>query len=66
MFRLETQRRAHEYARPMFWPNVGRKYSDFFGQIASAADRRPDRGCEQVFAMPCTMDSLSQLRRESI
>ena len=34
-FRVETQRRAYEYAKPMFWPNVGREYLDFFSEVAS-------------------------------
>ena len=35
-FQTETRRRAYRYAKPMFWPSVGRKYLNFFSQIASA------------------------------
>jgi glycosyltransferase involved in cell wall biosynthesis len=34
-FQVETRRRAYQYATPMFWPNVGRQYLEFFEQIAS-------------------------------
>ena len=34
-FQVATRRRAYRYAQPMFWSNVGRRYLDFFGRIAS-------------------------------
>ena len=36
-FQLDTRRRAYQYAQPMFWPNVGRRYLEFFTQVASAS-----------------------------
>jgi glycosyltransferase involved in cell wall biosynthesis len=34
-FRTRTRRRAYRYARPMFWPNVGRQYLDLFHEVAA-------------------------------
>jgi glycosyltransferase involved in cell wall biosynthesis len=45
-FQRETRRRAYQYAKPMFWPNVGRRHLDFFSQIAAASNmnrQRPER-----------------------
>lgn len=37
--RQETQTRAYEYARPMFWPHVGRQYLKLFDRIARTSQQ---------------------------
>lgn len=39
----ETRIRAYEYAKPMFWPNVGRMYLNLFQEVTAAfqSDRVP-------------------------
>lgn len=51
-FRVETQRRAYEYAKPMFWPNVGRQYLEFFSHIVSAAAKKRRRLYQKAFGAP--------------
>jgi len=36
VFQMETRRKAYRYAEPMFWPNVGLRYLEFFNQVVSA------------------------------
>jgi polysaccharide biosynthesis protein PslF len=48
--RLETRRRAYAYARPMFWPNVGRQYLDLFTRIVSASAIKRELLHRRVFA----------------
>jgi glycosyltransferase involved in cell wall biosynthesis len=42
-FRAETRRRAYRYAKPMFWPHVGRRYLEFFARIARGQEMRLER-----------------------
>jgi len=36
---LETRQKAYQYVKPMFWPNVGRQYLDFFSQIVAESEK---------------------------
>jgi glycosyltransferase involved in cell wall biosynthesis len=60
-FRDETRRRAYEYAKPMFWPNVGRQYLEFFGQVASANETTVAPPYRGTSATPSAARELSQL-----
>jgi glycosyltransferase involved in cell wall biosynthesis len=42
-FQLETRRRAYQYAKPMFWPNVGRQYLELFSRIGLARENCLER-----------------------
>jgi glycosyltransferase involved in cell wall biosynthesis len=37
----ETRHLAYQYARPMFWPKVGQRYLDLFGQIVAESRTNP-------------------------
>lgn len=38
-----TRDKAYQYARPMFWPQVGQQYLDFFTQVANEGQESQER-----------------------
>jgi glycosyltransferase involved in cell wall biosynthesis len=60
-FQTETRRRAYEYAQPMFWPNVGEQYLQFFKNIASAGKAGVERRNRKVLGNSDGSGSTSTL-----
>ena len=51
-FRTQTQHKAYEYAKPMFWPNVGRDYVDFLTEVASTCEQARGWVYDQALGAP--------------
>ncbi|HRX78069.1 MAG TPA: glycosyltransferase family 4 protein [Pirellulaceae bacterium] len=61
----ETRRRAYRYAKPMFWPNVGERYLDIFGQAVATSQQSSVQHVRKEFPSNVNSRCGELLRRET-
>lgn len=64
VLRLETSRKAYEYAKPMRWHSVGRKYLRLYQQVLQTCAHIPNRADRVDRSMPSARDLAGATIRE--